>query len=93
MKFGLNLHLNSPAQMQSLPKLAKIAEEHSFSQLWWANTNFNYADPYLSLTVCALNTSHIRSWTAATNPITRHPATTNIAMTLDVASNDGFILT
>ncbi|MCL4519750.1 MAG: LLM class flavin-dependent oxidoreductase [Thaumarchaeota archaeon] len=93
MKFGLNLHINSPSQIRAISKIARAAEDYGFSQLWWADTNFNWADPYVGLTICALNTSSIKLGTSVTNPLSRHPAVTaNASATIDVLSGGRFTL-
>ncbi|MFQ5912637.1 MAG: LLM class flavin-dependent oxidoreductase [Nitrospinota bacterium] len=62
----------------------KAAEEAGFSHGWKADTQGIFRDPYVTLTLCAVETSTIKLGTAVTNPITRHPAVTARALgTLD----------
>jgi 5,10-methylenetetrahydromethanopterin reductase len=77
MRYGLLL-LGEHAP-ERLRNLARFAEEHGFDHLWYADEKF-YRDPYVSLTYVAQHTSRITLGTCVTDPYTRHPALTAMAM-------------
>jgi 5,10-methylenetetrahydromethanopterin reductase len=63
--------------------LARFAEAHDFETLWYGDEKF-FRDPYVSLTYLAHHTEHIRLGVCVTDPYTRHPALTAMAVgTLD----------
>ena len=63
--------------------LARRAEALGFSAVWVADEGFGQ-DPYVALTAIAAETRTIRLGTGITNPYTRHPAVTAVAIaTLD----------
>ena len=60
------------------------AEEAGFDFAWIPDTQGIFRDLYVTMTLCARETSRIRIGTGVTNPITRHPAVTARAIgTLD----------
>lgn len=61
---------------QPLPDLARLAtevERLGYDTLWVADEKF-YRDPWVTLTVVAAATHHIRLGTGVTEPYARHPA-------------------
>lgn len=81
MEYGLLLL--GQYERERLLNLAHWAEQEGFSHLWYADEKF-YRDPYVSLAVIAENTERIQLGTCVTDPFTRHPALTAMAMgTLD----------
>jgi 5,10-methylenetetrahydromethanopterin reductase len=62
-----------------LLRLARLAEENDFEHIWYADEKF-YRDPYASLTFLSQHTSRIKLGTCVTDPYTRHPAITTMAM-------------
>jgi 5,10-methylenetetrahydromethanopterin reductase len=63
--------------------LARFAEAHDFENLWVSDEKF-FRDPYVSLIYLAQHTERISLGTCVTDPYTRHPALTAMAMgTLD----------
>lgn len=77
MRYGLLLlGEHSP---ERLLNLAQFAEEHDFENLWYADEKF-YRDPYVGLTYVSQHTSRIKLGTCVTDPYTRHPALTAMAM-------------
>ncbi|MEM2897423.1 MAG: LLM class flavin-dependent oxidoreductase [Candidatus Bathyarchaeia archaeon] len=67
---------------KKIPKitmLSEIAEKSGFKYIWVADENF-YRDVYITLTSIAIATSKIFLGPGCTNPYTRHPAMTALAM-------------
>jgi 5,10-methylenetetrahydromethanopterin reductase len=81
MRFGLLLLGEHPPDR--LKRLALLAEEHDFEHLWYADEKF-FRDPYASLAFLSQYTTRIQLGPCVTDPFTRHPAITAMAMaTLD----------
>ncbi len=78
-----------PARLISL---ASLAEELGYAYLWYADERF-YREVYSGLTMCALHTSRIHLGPCVTDPYSRHPALTAMAIaTLDEASHGRAVL-
>ena len=90
MHYGLLLLGEYPPER--LKKLAQAAEAHDFEHFWYADEKF-FRDPYTSLAYISQHTSRIRLGPCVTDPFTRHPAITAMAMaTLDeVAQGRGVL--
>lgn len=72
------LHLgNRPAT--EIGSLARRIEELGYDALWIADEKF-YRDPFISLTLAAMATTHLRLGTGVTEPYARHPALIAMAM-------------
>ncbi len=81
MRTGLLLLPSRPAR--ELASLARRAEALGYDDLWLADERF-FRDVYACLATCALATSRIRLATGVTDPYSRHPALTAMAIaTLD----------
>ena len=66
-----------------LVDLAQLAESTGYDYLWLADERF-FREVYASLTLCALRTSRIKLGPCVTDPYSRHPALTAMAIaTLD----------
>ena len=90
MKYGLLLL--GAHEPDALVELAQFAEQHDFEDLWYADEKF-YRDPYVSLTYVAQHTERIRLGTCVTDPYTRHPALTAMAIgSLDEFTNGRAVL-
>ncbi|MFH1267397.1 MAG: LLM class flavin-dependent oxidoreductase, partial [Planctomycetota bacterium] len=77
MRYGLLLlGEHSP---ERLVTLAQFAEAHEFEHLWYADEKF-FRDPYVGLTYVSQHTSRIKLGICVTDPYTRHPALTAMAM-------------
>jgi len=75
-----------------LSVLAELAEGTGYDDLWLADERF-FREVYASLTVCALRTRRIRLGPCVTDPYSRHPALTAMAIaTLDEISNRRAVL-
>jgi 5,10-methylenetetrahydromethanopterin reductase len=75
-----------------LAALAELAEGTGYDDLWLADERF-FREVYASLTVCALRTRLIRLGPCVTDPYSRHPALTAMAIaTLDEISNRRAVL-
>ena len=75
-----------------LAALAELAEGTGYDDLWLADERF-FREVYASLTVCALRTRRIRLGPCVTDPYSRHPALTAMAIaTLDEISNRRAVL-
>ena len=75
-----------------LAALAELAESTGYDDLWLADERF-FREVYASLTLCALRTRRIRLGPCVTDPYSRHPALTAMAIaTLDEISNRRAVL-
>jgi 5,10-methylenetetrahydromethanopterin reductase len=77
MQYGLLLL--GEHEPHRLLTLARFAEAHNFENLWVGDEKF-FRDPYVSLTYLAQHTERISLGTCVTDPYTRHPALTAMAM-------------
>ena len=62
-----------------LAALAELAEGTGYDDLWLADERF-FREVYASLTLCALRTRRIRLGPCVTDPYSRHPAMTAMAI-------------
>ena len=75
-----------------LGALAQLAEDTGYDDLWLADERF-FREVYASLTLCALRTRRLRLGPCVTDPYSRHPALTAMAIaTLDEISNGRAVL-
>jgi 5,10-methylenetetrahydromethanopterin reductase len=81
LETGLLLLPSHPAER--LVSMAQMAEGLGYDYLWLADERF-FREVYASLALCALRTSRIRLGPCVTDPYSRHPALTAMAIaTLD----------
>lgn len=73
MKAGVGMFPHSVTQAV---ESAKEFEDQGFDRLWITDSHQLYANPYLTLGICARETEHINVSTGVTNPVTRHPTVT-----------------
>lgn len=71
--------LNAEHDHKTLAALARQVEARGFSTLWYADERF-YRETYTGLAVCAMVTERISLGTGVTDPYTRHPALTAMAV-------------
>ncbi|MBI4641383.1 MAG: LLM class flavin-dependent oxidoreductase [Candidatus Tectomicrobia bacterium] len=72
--------------------LAKLVEDCGYQVFWYTDERF-FREPYAGLTLAATNTKQIKVGTCVTDPYTRHPALTAMAIgTLDEISEGRAIL-
>jgi len=64
-------------------------EELGFDQLWITDSSLHSRNPYVYLTLAARQTHRMTLGTAVTNPVTRHPAVTAVAISSVDAVADG----
>lgn len=84
MKSGLLLLGHEP--LERLARLARLAEDAGVDHLWLADERF-YREVYTSLALCAVRTRRIALGPCVTDPYSRHPALTAMAIaTLDEVS-------
>jgi 5,10-methylenetetrahydromethanopterin reductase len=84
VRAGLLLLAHDPPDR--LAEVARLAESAGYDHLWLADERF-FRDVYASLTMAALHTSRITVGTCVTDPYSRHPALTAMAIaTLDEIS-------
>src|SRR5262249_60082183 len=77
---------------RELATLAASAEALGYDDLWLADERF-FRDVYGCLAACALSTRRIRLATGVTDPYSRHPALTAMAIaTLDELSSGRAVL-
>jgi 5,10-methylenetetrahydromethanopterin reductase len=75
-----------------LGALADLAEGTGYDDLWLADERF-FREVYASLTLCALRTRRLRLGPCVTDPYSRHPALTAMAIaTLDEISHGRAVL-
>jgi 5,10-methylenetetrahydromethanopterin reductase len=75
-----------------LVALAQLAERTGYDFLWIADERF-FREVYASLTLCALRTERIKLGPCVTDPYSRHPALTAMAIaTLDEISGQRAVL-
>ena len=90
MKAGLLLLGHDP--LERLAGLARLAEAAGFDHLWLADERF-FREVYSSLAVCAAHTRAIALGPCVTDPYSRHPALTAMAIaTLDELSGGRAVL-
>ena len=90
VRAGVLLMGDLPAR--ELAHLAKSIEDWGYDYLWLADERF-FREVYSSLTLCALNTSRISLGPCVTDPYSRHPALTAMAIaTLDEISEGRAVL-
>ena len=90
MRGGLLLLAHDPPDR--FGEVARLAESAAYDHLWLADERF-FRDVYASLTVAALQTSRITVGTCVTDPYSRHPALTAMAIaTLDEISGSRAML-
>ena len=71
--------LNADHEHHALMALARQVEALGFDTLWYADERF-YRETYTGLAVCAMVTERIKLGTGVTDPYTRHPALTAMAV-------------
>ena len=75
-----------------LAAFAEATEAYGYDALWLADERF-HADPYAALTYCATRTRRVGLGVCVTDPYSRHPALTSMAIgTLDELSGGRAIL-
>jgi 5,10-methylenetetrahydromethanopterin reductase len=81
-----------PASRSELGALAEATEALGYDALWLADERFHF-DPYAALTYCAARTTRIGLGVCVTDPYSRHPALTAMAIgTLDHLSEGRALL-
>jgi len=87
---GVLLMGDLPAK--ELASLARKVEDWGYDYIWLADERF-FREVYSSLTLCALNTTKIRLGVCVTDPYSRHPALTTMAIaTVDEISEGRAVL-
>ncbi len=81
MRFSTMIWPHSQAPIETVVRLAKLAEECGFDTVYIGDSQMIWHDAYVALTACACNTSRVRLGTGVTNTVTRHPAVTVNAFT------------
>ena len=77
---------------KDLASLARRLEDWGYDYIWLADERF-FREVYSSLTLCALNTKNIQLGVCVTDPYSRHPALTAMAIsTLDEISEGRAVL-
>lgn len=84
--------VNAEYPHHDLMRYARRSEELGLDAFWYADEKF-YRETYTGLAACALATSRITLGTAVTEPYTRHPALTALAVaSLDELSGGRAVL-
>ncbi len=83
---GIGVQFIGEVRSDIMSGYARQIEEWGFDHLWPADERF-FREVYANLTLCALSTHRIRLGPCVTDPYTRHPALTAMAIaTLDEVS-------
>ncbi len=91
-KIKTSLLLLGQYEPRQLIRLAHLADESNYDVLWYADERF-FREVYSGLTLAAVNTNKIQLGTCVTDPYSRHPALTAMAIaTLDEVSNGRAVL-
>ena len=92
-KFGINPMPRPGDRVKLMAELAQAAERLGFHTLWIPDTPLSSKDPYVALTVAALNTQTLLLATGVSNPSTRDLSiSVNAISTLDDLSGGRAIL-
>ena len=92
MSIDTGVLLMGDSPVKELVEWAKRLEEWGYDTLWLADERF-FREVYSSLTICALNTQSLKMGTCVTDPFSRHPALTAMAIaTVDDVSDGRAIL-
>jgi 5,10-methylenetetrahydromethanopterin reductase len=75
MKIGVSLGVSHREPISHTVEVVQSAERLDFDSAWIADVQLSMKDAYVSLALCAANTSAIKLGTGVTNPVTRHPTT------------------
>ncbi|MBI4298897.1 MAG: LLM class flavin-dependent oxidoreductase [Chloroflexi bacterium] len=90
-KHDLAFYQDVPAQ--DVIKVANLADDNGFENLWLIDSTDVYPDPWPTAGYLALNTSRVRIGPGVTQPVTRHPrVTANCALTVHDISGGRAIL-
>ena len=88
--FGIGLLPHYPPDQ--FVRLVQLVEAHGFDRVWVPDERF-YRECYAYLTLCATHTTRVQMGPCVTDPYTRHPALTAMAMgTIDEVSGGRAIL-
>jgi 5,10-methylenetetrahydromethanopterin reductase len=89
---SLELLMLGNVPIAQMVERAKLAEANGYDTLWVADERF-YREVYATLAILAQHTTRVRLGTCVTDPFSRHPALTAMAIaTLDEISNQRAIL-
>jgi 5,10-methylenetetrahydromethanopterin reductase len=94
VRFGIGCPPKESGQSaEAIARTVQRAEDCGFNEAWVGDSQGIWQDLYVSITLCAVRTRHIRLGAGVTNLITRHPAVTARAMaTLDEVSGGRALL-
>lgn len=94
LEFGIGIFPHEERRSTAeVVEAVRVAEETGFSHAWKGDSQSIFRDPYVTLALCARETSTIQLGTAVTTPVARHPAVTVRAFaSLDEVSNGRAIL-
>ncbi len=81
MRFSTMIWPHSDSSIDSVVRLACLAEESGFDSVYIGDSQMIWHDVYVALTACAYNTRRVRLGAGVTNTVTRHPAVTVNAFT------------
>ena len=89
---SLELLMLGNVPVAQMVERAKLAEANGYDTLWVADERF-YREVYSTLAILAQHTTRVHLGTCVTDPFSRHPALTAMAIaTLDEISNQRAIL-
>lgn len=87
MHINTAVAINPEAPLEHLVRTVQLAEELGYSHCYVGDQGFS-RDVYVTLTILAASTKHIRLGPGVTQPYTRHPVATAVAIaSLDEFSN------
>ncbi len=73
LQFGIGL---LASDLRAIAEQARLADDLGYDLVRIADSQCLFRDPYVALTLVALNTSRVKLGPGVTNPVTRHPTVT-----------------
>jgi len=87
--FGVSMGVSWREPLARVTDLARRAEANGFDALWVLDVKFTMKDPYVAMTLAALETQRLRIGTGVTTPFNRHPTVTAAAISAIDELSDG----
>lgn len=92
-QFNIAMGVGRREPLTRVGEIAAVVEDLGFSRLWIQDNPLTTKDPYIALTVAALNTNRITLGPGVSNPLIRHPSViVNSVFSLDQLSEGRAVL-
>ena len=92
-EFNIAMGVGRREPLARIGEIAAVVEDLGFSRLWIQDNPLTTKDPYIALTVAALNTNRITLGPGVSNPLIRHPSViVNSVFSLDQLSEGRAVL-